>query len=191
MASMLKKIVLLSLAALGSASARAQALAPAVGVGTTFSYNFELHGQHAAFELAIAGATDTLKLKWRIRNLAGGIYAVSPTAWQQGTALHVAQPQPGPPVRLPDNQTFLMLSRSAYATLLAQHHFTYNNTVYDLRDDLGAHPLLLGNQPLDVLHVVAQGDATELWILRNATFPVICQMTHSPLGANMVLTAIK
>lgn len=188
---MLKILSLLLLAALGSASARAQALAPAVGVGTTFSYNFELHGQHAPFELTIAGATDTLKLKWRIRNLAGGVYAVSPTAWQRATALHVAQPQPGPPVRLPDSQTFLMLSKSAYATLLAQHRFTYNNTVYDLRDDLGAHPLLLGGQPLDVLHVVAQGDTTELWILRNATFPIICQMAHNSLGVNMVLTSLK
>ena len=188
---MLKTTLLLSLLALGSTTARAQALVPTVGVGTTFSYNFELHGQHAPFELAIAGATDTLKLKWRIRNLAGGVYAVSPAAWQQGTALHVAQPQPGPPVRLPDNQTFLMLSKSAYATLLAQHHFTYNNTVYDLRDDLGAHPLLLGGQPLDVLHVVAQGDPTELWILHNDTFPIICQMAHNPLGVNIVLTSLK
>jgi hypothetical protein len=183
---MLKTLLLLSLAALGSASARAQALAPAVGVGTTFNYVFELHGQHAPFELTIASATDTLKLKWRIRNLA-----VSPTAWQRANALHVAQPLPGPPVRLPDNQTFLMLSKSAYATLLAQHRFEYNNTVYDLRDDLGAYPLLLGGQPLDVLHVVAQGDATELWILRNASFPVICQMAHNPLGVNYVLSNLK
>jgi hypothetical protein len=190
---MLKTLLLLSLAALGSASVRAQAqaLAPAVGVGTTFSYVFELHGQHAPFELTIASATDTLKLKWRIRNLAGGVYAVSPTAWQRANALHVAQPLPGPPVRLPDNQTFLMLSKSAYATLLAQHRFEYNNTVYDLRDDLGAYPLLLGGQPLDVLHVVAQGDATELWILRNASFPVICQMAHNPLGVNYVLSNLK
>jgi hypothetical protein len=188
---MLRTFLLLSLAALCSISARAQAPKPTVGVGTTFSYNFELHGQHAPFELTIASATDTLKLRWRIRNLAGGVYAVSPTAWQQANALHVAQPVPGPPVRLPDNQTFLMLSKSAYTTLLAQHRFVYNNTVYDLRDDLGAHPLLLGGQPLDVLHVVAQGDATELWILRNAAFPIVCQMAHSPLGVNMVLTAIK
>lgn len=188
---MLRTFLLLSLAALGSAAARAQDPKPTVGVGTTFNYMFELHGQHAPFELTIASATDTLKLKWRIRNLAGGVYAVSPTAWQQGTALHVAQPLPGQPVRLPDNQTFMLLSKSAYATLLAQHHFEYNNTVYDLRDDTAAHPLLLGGQPLDVLHVVAQGDATELWILRNDKFPIICQMTHSPLGVNYVLTNLN
>jgi hypothetical protein len=188
---MLKNILLVSFAALFSTLARAQAPLPAVGVGTTFSYNLELHGQHAPFELIIASATDTLKLKWRIRNLAGGVYTVSPTAWQRGIALHVAQPLPGPPVRLPDTQTFMMLSKSAYAALLAQRRFEYNNTVYELRNDLGTHPLLLGGQPLDVLHVVAQGDATELWILRNASFPVVCQMTHSPLGVNYVLTNLK
>ncbi len=68
------------LAALGSTAAQARAQAPAVGVGTTFSYNVELHGQHAPSKLTIASATDTLKLKWRIRNLAGGVYAVSLTA---------------------------------------------------------------------------------------------------------------
>ncbi|GAB3639120.1 hypothetical protein GCM10027422_47110 [Hymenobacter arcticus] len=187
---MIRIILLLSLVALAWTPARAQAQKPAVGVGTTFSYVLELHGQHAPFELAIASATDTLKLRWRIRNLAGGVYAVSPAAWQRGTALHVAQPLPGPPVQLPDNQTFMLLSKSAYATLLAQHRFEYNNTVYDLRDDITAHPLLLGGQPLDVLHVVAQGDATELWILRNATFPIVCQMTHNPLGVNYLLSAL-
>lgn len=189
---MLKTILLLSLATLGGAAqAQTQALRPAVGVGTTFGYTFELHGQHAPFELAIASATDTLKLRWRIRGLAGGSYAVSPAAWQQGDALHVAQPLPGSPVRLPDNQTFMLLSKSAYAALLAKHRFEYNNTVYELRDDLAAHPLLLGGQPLDVLHAAAQGDLTELWILRNDMFPVICQMTHSPLGVNFVLNTLK
>ena len=187
----MKTILLLSLAALGAGPGRAQALKPVVGVGTTFGYTFDLHGQHAPFELAIAGATDTLKLTWRIRGLAGGGYAVSPTAWQQADALYVAQPLPAQTVRLPDSQTFLMLSKSAFATLLARHRFVYNNTVYDLRDDTAAHPLLLGGQPLDVVHAVAQDDPTELWILRNATFPVICQITHNPLGVNAVLTTIK
>ena len=134
-----------------------------VGVGTTFSYNLELHGQHAPFELIIVSVTDTLKLKWRIRGLTSGGYNVSPTAWQQADALHVAQPLPTPTaVRLPDKQTFMMLSKSAFGALLTQHRFVYNNTVYDLLDDTAAHPLLLGGQPLDVLHVVAQGDSTEL-----------------------------
>lgn len=187
----MKKTALLFITALGFESARAQTSAPAVGVGTTFSYTMELHGQHAPFELTIGSATDTLKLKWRIRGLTGGTYAVSPAAWQQGNALHVAQPLPAQTVPLPDNQTFLMLSKSAFAALLAQHWFEYNNTVYDLQNDAAAHPLLLGGQPLDVLHVAAQGDPTELWILNNATFPLICRMAHSPLGVNLVLNALK
>lgn len=188
----MKGILLLSLPALNCGVVRAQALKPVVGVGTTLSYTSELHGQYAPFELTIASATDTLKLKWRIRGLTSGGYAVSPTAWQQADALHVAQPLPTQAaVRLPDNQKFMRLSKSAFGALLTQHRFVYNNTVYDLREDTAAPPVLLGGQPLDVLHAVAQGDPTELWILRDDTFPIICQMTHNPLGVNMMLTAIK
>jgi hypothetical protein len=82
-----------------------------------------------------------------------------------------------------------MLSESAYATLLAQHRFVYNNTLYDLHDNPGARPLLLGSQPLAVLHVLAQGDLTELWILCNPIFPVIYQMAHSLLGVSYLLVS--
>ncbi|TDN40231.1 hypothetical protein A8B98_15235 [Hymenobacter sp. UV11] len=188
---MMKKLLLLVLPALLARPAAAQLLKPAVGVGTTFRYEFDLHGQHAAFELAIAGATDTLRLTWRIRGLAGGAYAVSPTAWQRADKLNFAQPTPGRTVRLPPDQTFMLLSKSAFAALMAQHRYTYDHTVYELRADTTATPLLLGGRPLDVLHVVAQGDPTELWILNNPDFPVICQALHNPLGIDFVLTGIK
>ncbi|QKG54270.1 hypothetical protein [Hymenobacter sp. BRD67] len=186
---MMKKLLLLLLPALLARPAAAQLLKPVVGPGTTFGYVFDLHGQHAPFELAIAGATDTLRLNWRIRGLAGGAYAVSPTAWQRADKLNFAQPTPGRTVRLPNDQTFMLLSKSAFAALVARHRYEYDHTVYELRADTA--PLLLGGRPLDVLHVVALGDPTELWILNNPDFPVICQARHNPLGIDFVLTGIK
>jgi hypothetical protein len=182
---------LLLLLVLASPAARAQGLLlqPAVGPGTTFAYTLDLHGQHAPFELAVARATDTLKLSWRIRGLATGTYLVAPAAWQQADRLHTAQPVPGPAVRLPANQTFMMLSKKAFAELRARRRCVYDNTVYELQAD--AAPLLLRGQPLDALHLVAQEDATELWILNNPNFPFICRMWHSPLGVDFLLNAIK
>ncbi|OGX90278.1 hypothetical protein BEN49_23260 [Hymenobacter coccineus] len=88
------------------------------------------------------------------------------------------------------NQTFLMLSKKAFADLRAQGRYTYDQTVYVQQND-PANPLLLNGQPLDVLHVVAQGDPAELWILNNPDFPIICRMEHNPLGVNLLLSAIK
>ena len=187
----MKKILLLLLPVFLTRPAVAQLLKPTVNVGTTFRYDFNLHGQHAAFELAVASVTDTLRLTWRIRGLAGGTYAVSPTAWQRADKLNFAQPLPGRNVHLPNDQTFMLLSKGAFATLLAQHCYTYDHTLYKLRTDTDTAPLRLSGRPLDVLHVVAQGDPTELWILNNPDFPVICQVYHNPLGIDFVLTGIK
>ena len=180
------------LLALAGPTAHAQAplLRPVVGAGTTFAYNFDLHGQHAPFELTVARATDTLRLSWRIRGLAQGAYLVAPAAWQRASQLYVAQPQPGPPVPLPA-QTFLMLSKQAFADLRAQGRYTYDQTVYVQQRDESASSLKINGQPLDVLHVVAQEDLTELWILNNPDFPLICRILHNPLGVDLVLSAIK
>lgn len=185
------KIFLLLILALAGPAAHAQAppLRPVVGPGTTFAYDFDLHGQHAPFELTVARAADTLRLNWRIRGLATGAYLVAPAAWQRANRLNFAQPQPGLAVRLPD-QTFLLLSKQAFADLRAQGRYTYDQTVYVRAND-AANPLLLSGQPLDVLHVVAQGDPTELWILNNPDFPFICRILHNPLGIDLVLNAIK
>lgn len=187
----MKTLLLLLVLAGHAAQAQAPAplLQPAVGPGTTFAYTLDLHGQHAPFELTVARAADTLQLDWRIRGLATGAYLVAPAAWQQADQLHTAQPAPGPAVRLPANQTFMMLSKKAFAELRARHRCVYDNTVYELQAD--AAPLLLRGQPLDALHLVAQEDATELWILNNPNFPFICRMWHSPLGVDYVLNAIK
>ncbi|AMJ67836.1 hypothetical protein AXW84_22250 [Hymenobacter sp. PAMC 26628] len=173
-----------------AAPAQAPPFRPVVGPGTTFAYTLDLHGQHAPFELAVARATDTLKLTWRIRGLATGACLVAPAAWQRADRLYFAQPQPGTSVPLP-HQTFLMLSKQAFADLRAQGRYTYDQTVYVRQSKAAAAALRLNGQPLDVLHVVAQEDLTELWILNNPDSPVICRILHNPLGVDLVLNAIR
>ncbi len=172
-------------------SVKAQTLKPEIKLGTTFFYNFELHGQHASFEITVKSFTDTLKLNWKIRNLAGGNYAVTPVAWQNANQLNFAQPEPFKTVKLTDQQTFMLISKAAYQNLISKHQYTYDHTVYVLKRDLKENPLKLGTQNLDVLHVVAQDETTELWILNNPDFPFICQIKGNPLGINVDLKEIK
>ena len=50
---------------------------------------------------------------------------------------------------------------------------------------------MLGGQPVDVLHVVAQNETTQLWILNNPDFPFVCQIKGNPLGIDIKLNSIK
>lgn len=172
-------------------SAKAQILQPEIKPGTTFFYTFDLHGQHAAFDVTVKSFTDTLKLNWKIRNLATGNYAVTPAAWQHANQLNFAQPEPFKTVKLNDQQTFMMISKAAYQNLISKKQYTYDHTIYVLKNDLKENPLQLGTQTLDVLHVVAQNETTEIWILNNPDFPIICRIKGNLLGINVDLNAIK
>jgi len=158
--------------------------------GTTLQFNFDLHGQHAAFEIEVGHAADTLALNWKIRGLAGGTYLISPAALNNGTHLNFAQPEPFKKVQLAADETFCMISKNAFKDLKSRHQFVYDHTTYILKDDVKENPVMLENQSLNVLHVTAQDETTEFWILDNLDFPFICQIKNNPLGIDYVLNHI-
>jgi hypothetical protein len=179
------------LLALISLTAYSQKVMPVIKQGTVINYTFHLHGQQSAFAIEVKSITDTLALRWTIRNLAGGVYLISPAGWNQGSKMNFAQPVPNTAVKLSPDQTFCMISKSAFKDLLEKHQFTYDNTVYDLKEDAAQNTVMLENQPVDVLHVTAENETTELWILNNPNFPFICQIKGNPLGIDVDLNSIK
>jgi hypothetical protein len=188
--NMKRKICLILLMGSAGLTATAQKYRPVISTGTAFNYTFHLHGQQSNFVLTVKNLTDTLLLNWTIRGLAGGNYQVFPTAFQQARNMNWAQPEPGITVPL-RSQTFCMISKAAFNDLLQKHRFTYDSTVYEWKDDSKEKPLMLNNQELDVLHVTAQNETTEFWILNNPDFPMICQIRGNPLGIDVTLNSIQ
>jgi len=83
-----------------------------------------------------------------------------------------------------------MISRSAFQDLLKNNRFVYNNTTYVLNDNKPDSIVLQNGEHVSVLHVAAQIDATEMWIVNNPDFPIIGKMIKNPLGINFLLTSI-
>jgi hypothetical protein len=187
----MKKMIILFALLISGFRLSAQKYQPEIKQGTVFSYQFHLHGQTARFILTAERITDSLVLKWSIRYLAGGTYMISKAALQNGDALNWAQPAAGAVVKLPGHQTFCMISRSAYKSLKSNGFFIYNQTRYDTKTDDTTAPVVTGSQSMDVVHVVAENDPTEMWILNNDEFPLICRIQHNPLGIDIDLDNIK
>ena len=185
---MTKKWIWLFVIQLFCVSAKAQLFKPAIHAGTTFYYTLDLHGQQAPFELSVTDAADSLTLEWKIRRLAGGLYKMTPAARQNGSKLNFAQPVPNVVTRLSDHETFLILSKTAFKALVEKQKFQYDYTTYVLKKD---DALKIGDATLDALHVVAQDETTELWILNDPDFPVVCKVKNNPMGVDLLLTSIK
>jgi hypothetical protein len=167
----------------------AQSNVPAIKNNTTLHYICKLHGQTRTLTLTIEMISDTLALNLETRGVKSSIRTM-PEALKSGTELSFNQGENAPVLILKPTETFFMISQSAYQDLLKNNQFVYNNTTYVLDKSEEKNPVVIDGKALNTLHVVAQTDNTELWILQNPDFPLLCKVDKNPLGINFTLTEI-
>jgi hypothetical protein len=66
----------------------------------------------------------------------------------------------------------------------------YNNTTYILDKNEDKNGVSIDGKLIDALHVIAQIDETEMWIVKNSEFPLICKIIKNPLGINFTLVKV-
>ena len=142
---------------------------------------FKLHGQPRKYQFTFSQSNDTLYLHWGIeRNTRwqSGSYAMPQEALKTAAGLSFLQPEDGRHICLPAQETFALLSATAYQELKSQKEFHYNQTEYRLADTKSqamGYPLL---------HVNDSVDGCEMWIMDNPDFPLIWEIQNNPLGIN-------
>lgn len=185
---MIKRIFCLLIFCLPFCMAKAQQPVQSIIAGTKIDYKFFLYGQTVPVTLTVKSTTGDVTLDWYIRGGVGS-YLIPAAAFENGTKLNFIQPAQNTVLELGAEETFALISKSAFSTLKKYKKLIYNNTTYLLKENEPAFQA--GGQQLDVLHVVGQEEAGDLWILNNPEFPLICQIKNNPLGINFSMTAIK
>ena len=185
---MIKRLTCLFILALLFCMARAQQPAQTIKAGSKIDYKFFLYGQTVPVTLTIKSVTGDVILDWYIRGGIGS-YLIPAAAFENGKRLNFIQPAQNTEIKLGENETFALISKSAFRTLQKDKKLVYNNTTYVLKEN---EPVFqAGSLQLDVLHVVGQEEAGDLWILNDPEFPLICQFSNNPLGINFSMIAIK
>ena len=142
---------------------------------------FKLHGQTRKYQFTFSQSNDTLYLHWGIERTTrwqSGSYAMPQEALKTAAGLSFLQPEDGRHICLPAQETFALLSATAYQELKSQKEFHYNQTEYRLADTKSqamGYPLL---------HVNDSVDGCEMWIMDNPDFPLIWEIQNNPLGIN-------
>jgi hypothetical protein len=167
----------------------AQNNVPSIENNTTLHYICKLHGQTRTLTLTTEMTSDTLVLNLETRGVKSSIRTM-PEAVKSGTELSFNQGENASILILKPTETFFMISQSAYQDLLKNDQFVYNNTTYVLDKREEKNPVIIDGKALSTLHVVAQIDNTEMWILQNPDFPLLCKVAKNPLGINFTLTDI-
>ncbi|TDW44640.1 hypothetical protein EV144_10888 [Flavobacterium sp. 270] len=165
----------------------AQEFIPKIKNNTVLNYVCKLHGQTRTLSLTAKIAGDTLKLDLDTRGVKSTIVTM-PEALKNGNALSYNQGEYAPVLKLKSNETFFMISKSAYQDLLKNSQFVYNNTTYVLSKS--EDKVVIDGKTVEAFHVSAQIDQTEMWIVKNPEFPLICKVTKNPLGINWTLVKV-
>ena len=166
----------------------AQNYIPIIENNTDLNYICKLHGQTRTLTLTTKIVSDTLVFKLETRGVKSSIVQL-PEAIESGTELSYNQGEYSDVLILKPSETFFLISKSAYKNLVEKNQFVYNNTTYVV-DNTKEEKVIINGQELATWHVVAEIDETEIWILKNPNFPLLCKMTKNPLGINFTLTEI-
>ncbi|KQX00928.1 hypothetical protein [Flavobacterium sp. Root420] len=167
----------------------AQNYVPSINNNTVLHYICKLHGQTRTLTLTTKTGKDKLVLDLDTRGVKSSIVTTA-EGLKNGNELSFNQGEYAPVLNLKPSETFFMISQSAYQDLLKNKQFIYNNTTYVLDENTTTNNVDLEGKLLDTLHVVAQIDETEMWIVKNPTYPLICKITKNPLGINFTLVKI-
>lgn len=148
---------------------------------------FKLHGQTRKYQFTFNQSNDTLYLHWGIeRNTRwqSGSYAMPQEALKTAVRLSFLQPEDGQHICLSIQETFALLSATAFQELKSQKAFHYNQTEYQLADTKSQ---AMG---YSLLHVNDSVDGCEMWIMDNPDFPLIWEIQNNPLGINWKVAPI-
>jgi hypothetical protein len=167
----------------------AQGFVPTIKNNTELHYICKLHGQTRTLTLISKIDNDKLILDLDTRGVKSSIL-ILPEALKNGNALSYNQGEYEPVLSLKPNETFFMISQLAYQDLLQNNKFIYNNTTYVLDQKAQNNSVVIEGKSIESLHVTAQIDETEMWIVKNPEFPLICKMIKNPLGINWTLIKI-
>lgn len=166
----------------------AQKFAPEVKEGTTLSCSAFVSGQEFPLLLSIKKTASPLIMAWSVDGYGDGTFQMSDKAVESAIKMPpTSQPALGD-TKLADDETFGMISKAAYKSLVDTKAFVYNGMTFKLKES-DSNPMKMGGKDLDASHVVAEGGKMELWILNNASFPLVVQTAGMP--TDIVVNEIK
>lgn len=139
------------------------------------TYVFKLHGQTRRYTMKMENKKDTLCLVWSIlRNgeLQKGRFKMCPESVENASSFSWIQPENGQSVILPAHETFGIISHQAYRSLDGKGFFIYNGVTYHRVDT---------DSSKRKIHVQADVDDTQMWIILSNDLPVVSEIKDNPL----------
>lgn len=184
----MKKIILTLVAFVFSVAVFAQKTLPEIKAGTALHCSAFVQGQEFPLLLTLKSIAGPVSIGWAVDGYGDGTFEMTTKAFESATKLAaVSQPALGA-TKLSDDETFGIISKAAYKTLADKKALTYSGINFKIKSP-DSSPMKVGGKEVDATHIVSEDGKIELWILNNATFPLILQSAGLP--TDIVVAEVK
>ncbi len=183
----MKKIIFTFFALCLTVGVFAQKFSPTIKEGTVLNCSVFVQGQELPLTLDIKSAATPFVIGWSVEGYGDGTFEMSGNAIAKADKLYSpTQPSLGA-TKLADDETFGMLSKAAYQSLVDKKELTLSGITFKIKPV--AMPMKFGDKELDVTHLTGAEGKLEIWILNNEKFPLILQTAGMP--TDIIVTDIK
>lgn len=186
----MKQIVAALIGLLFFSAVQAQKTVPQIKVGTILNYTAHYSGSDYPYVLTVSKLSDSVNMKWDVQGYGTGMYTMPAKSLESATAMYAEIPRPDATTRVSDKETILCISKAALQDLMKKKSTTYGGDTFNIVTT--THPdFVVSGSTYDVLYIVGAKSKTELWVLNNPAFPLICKSVNSPSGSDITLNSMK
>jgi hypothetical protein len=133
---------------------------------------------------------DSVTMIWAINDLSGR-RAMLKNSIEKATMGYWSPPINGEHINIPEQQTFLCISRNSFAELKQKGTMEFDGQVLELINTYC--PLICDVRGKKIIAIRAESESgtTRIWISDDAFFPVILKLEGNPFHVDLELTGIK
>lgn len=181
-------VILFSLGIFGEINAQDQS---SIREGQTLEYNIFPNGGYVVGYITIQRiSADTVSFDWSMRSLRGNrtmlknsIETAKNGFWNP--------PTDGESIIIPDDQSFLFISKEKFSNLKKTGSMQFDGQLYKTESASARVQYKVGNIVLNAVQATNPENKTVLWILDNASFPLILKIENNPFNVDVELSGLQ
>lgn len=160
--------------------------------GTIIQLDASTQGQIYPLLLTVTSiSADELVFSYDIMGSMTGKFINSKANFEKGVRFNWDEPVAGEERKVPEDQTLLVVSRTALKELKTNKKCTYNNQALVLKDLPAGQELSVGGTQIDIIYAESEDGSTKYWILNNDAYPVLMKLKGNPIGIDLDFKEFK
>lgn len=189
---MMKRMLLAGFILVNLSDLQAQSQQIPIKQGLVLEYTIFPMGQVFPCTITLdTTSTGDLNIGWKNESGRGGKYIVSRAALDSGTTAFWGPPDYDQVISLDAEQTMLVLPRKQWNELQANGRVNFDGQFYNRQGATGDNQLLIGGKPAEAIFLQSENGDTRIWVLNNATLPLLLKVDKNRFGVDLVIERVK